>query len=108
MALDGNDVVYLHRVHRHRISSLMLVGTRLPAHATSSGHVLLADLKPEALVDYFAKAELKALTDRTLTSKAALVDRLKTVRARSWDIVDQELEIGRLSAAAPIRDANGV
>ena len=107
-ALDGVDVVYLNRVHRHRISSLGLaVGTRLPAHATSSGHVLLADLPPEAIADYFSKADLKPLTNRTLTTKSALLDRLKKVRARGWDIVDQELEIGRISAAAPIRDANG-
>lgn len=107
-ALDGIDVVYLNRVHRHRISSMALaVGTRLPAHATSSGHVLLADLMPDALADYFARAELKKLTDRTLTTKAALLDRLNIVRTRGWDIVDQELEIGRISAAAPIRDANG-
>lgn len=108
-ALDGVDVVYLNRVHRHRISSLTLaVGTRLPAHATSSGHVLLADLPPEAVADYFRKADLKPLTDRTLATKSALLDRLKKVRTRGWDIVDQELEIGRISAAAPIRDANGV
>jgi len=108
-ALDGVDVVYLNRVHRHRISSMALaVGTRLPAHATSSGHVLLADLMPDALADYFAKAALKKLTDRTLTTKAALVDRLKIVRTRGWDIVDQELELGRISAAAPIRDASGI
>jgi IclR family transcriptional regulator, pca regulon regulatory protein len=108
-ALDGIDVVYLNRVHRHRISSMALaVGTRLPAHATSSGHVLLADLMPDALADYFAKAALKKLTDRTLTTKSALVERLKIVRAQGWDIVDQELEIGRISAAAPIRDAAGI
>lgn len=108
-ALDGVDVVYLDRVHRHRISSLTLaVGTRLPAHATSSGHVLLADLNASALADYFAKAELKALTDRTITTEVGLMERLKTARARGWDIVDQELEIGRLAAAAPIRDASGV
>ena len=108
-ALDGGDVVYLDRIHRHRISSLALAtGTRLPAYATSSGHVLLADLNPEALAAYFEKSELKALTERTLTTQAALIDRLKTVRARGWEIIDQELEVGRISAAAPIRDASGV
>jgi IclR family pca regulon transcriptional regulator len=106
--LDGVEIVYVNRVHRHRISSITLVvGTRLPAHATSTGHVLLADLKPDALEDYFSNAVLRALTERTLTTRSALEDRLRLVRARGWDVVDQELEIGRRSAAAPIRDPSG-
>ncbi|MBN3787664.1 IclR family transcriptional regulator C-terminal domain-containing protein [Burkholderia sp. Ac-20353] len=108
VALDGADVVYINRVHRHRISSITLaVGTRLPAHATSSGHVLLADLSEQALSEYFRIAELKSMTEHTLTTRAALTQRLEMVRSRGWDAVDQELEIGRRSAAAPIKDVNG-
>lgn len=108
VALEGVDVVYINRVHRHRISSITLaVGTRLPAHATSSGHVLLADLSSNALDDYFRRAQLKAMTEHTLTTRAALMQRLMLVKERGWDAVDQELEIGRRSAAAPIRDASG-
>jgi len=106
--LDETEVVYVNRVQRHRITSINLaVGTRLPAHATSMGHVLLADLSPQALDRYFAAAQLHALTERTLTSRSALAERLDLVRARGWDAVDQELEIGRRSAAAPVRDAGG-
>lgn len=107
-ALDGTDIVYVDRVQRHRITSINLaVGTRLPAHATSMGHVLLAALSPESLKTYLADAPLHALTDRTLTSPEALRDRLRLVRERGWDAVDQELEIGRRSAAAPVYDSNG-
>jgi len=106
--LDGADVVYVSRVHRHRISSITLaVGTRLPAHATSMGHILLADLQNEALERYFQTANLVALTHRTITSREELAARLIVVRERGWDIVDQELEIGRRSVAAPVRDTNG-
>lgn len=106
--LDGDEVVYVNRVQRHRITSINLaVGTRLPAHATSMGHVLLADLEPQALDRYFATARLQALTGRTITSQPALAERLREVRERGWDAVDQELEIGRRSAAAPVRDASG-
>lgn len=107
-ALDGTEVVYLHRVQRHRITSVNLaVGTRLPAHATSMGHVLLAALGPDGLAAFLARSPLEALTDRTLTSPDQLRERLAAVRARGWDVVDQELEIGRRSAAAPVRDASG-
>jgi IclR family transcriptional regulator, pca regulon regulatory protein len=106
--LDQTEVVYINRVQRHRITSINLaVGTRLPAHATSMGHVLLADLGPQALERYFAAAQLRALTERTLTSRSALVERFELVRRRGWAAVDQELEIGRRSAAAPVRDAGG-
>lgn len=106
--LDGADVVYVERVQRHRITSINLaVGTRLPAHATSMGHVLLADLSAGRLDGYLADTSLPALTDRTVTDPEALRERLRDVRERGWDAVDQELEIGRRSAAAPVRDASG-
>lgn len=106
--LDGTEVVYIDRVQRRRITPILLaVGTRLPAHATSMGHVLLADLSPGELDDYLASASLVSLTHHTLTDAAAVRGRLAEVRERGWEIVDQELEIGRRSAAAPVRDATG-
>ncbi|GAB3451414.1 IclR family transcriptional regulator C-terminal domain-containing protein [Streptomonospora sediminis] len=106
--LDGSDVVYVHRVQRHRVTSINLaVGTRLPAHATSMGHVLLADLTEDAVERYLAQAPLHALTERTVTDPSALRERIRLVRERGWDVVDQELETGRRSAAAPVRDAGG-
>jgi IclR family transcriptional regulator, pca regulon regulatory protein len=85
----------------------LVVGTRLPAYATAAGHVLLAALKADALQDYFSRAEFRPLTEHTLTTRAALTQRLALVRSRGWDAVNQELEIGPRSAAAPIRDASG-
>ena len=43
--LDGHDAVYVARVAAKRIMSInLVVGSRLPAHATSMGKVLLAHL----------------------------------------------------------------
>jgi IclR family pca regulon transcriptional regulator len=106
--LDGAEVVYIDRVQRRRITSIMLaVGTRLPAHATSMGHVLLADLAATELDEYLATTSLEPLTHHTITDPDALRTRLAEVRTRGWEIVDQELELGRRSAAAPVRDATG-
>ncbi|KAB0508994.1 IclR family transcriptional regulator domain-containing protein [Pseudomonas moorei] len=108
VALDGTDVIYVSRVHRHRITGITLaVGTRLPAHATSSGHVLLAGLNTRALERYLETANLKALTDRTIVDRVQLEERIAAVRIRGWDAVDQELEIGRRSIAVPIFDMQG-
>jgi IclR family pca regulon transcriptional regulator len=78
------------------------VGTRFPAYATSMGRVLLAALSGDELEAYLARAELRALTPKTLTDPAALTAELATIRAQGWALVDQELEEGLRSVAAPI------
>src|SRR4029450_10374557 len=58
--LDGHDVVYAARLTADRIMTTRLqVGSRLPAHATAMGRVLLAYLPAEQLAAYFATAELR-------------------------------------------------
>jgi IclR family transcriptional regulator, pca regulon regulatory protein len=102
--LDLPDVVYVARVPTRRIMSITLsVGTRLPAHCTSMGRVLLAALPPEQLDPYLAEAELERWTDRTITDPDRLRASLDEVRQRGWALVDQELEIVLRSVAAPIR-----
>ena len=106
--LDETDVVYVTRVPTHRITSLTLAtGTRLPAHATSMGHVLLAGLGEAELERYLAQAELRRLAPNTITRREDLVARLELVRRQGYAIVDQELEQGLRSVAAPVNDANG-
>jgi IclR family pca regulon transcriptional regulator len=83
------------------------VGTRFPAHATSMGRVLLAGLDPEQLAGYFRTARIERLTEHTLTDRAALEADLRRVRAQGWALVDQELEVGLRSVAAPVTDGTG-
>jgi IclR family pca regulon transcriptional regulator len=106
--LDGADVVYVARVPTSRIMRVAInVGTRFPAYATSMGRVLLAAL-PEAELDaYIEGAKLEPLTDRTIAAPGALRAELARVRVQGHAIVDQELEEGLRSLAAPIRDREG-
>jgi IclR family pca regulon transcriptional regulator len=102
--LDLPDVVYVARVPTRRIMSITLsVGTRLPAHCTSMGRVLLADLPPDELDRYLTGAKLEAWTERTTTDPERLTAAIDETRQRGWALVDQELEIGLRSVAAPIR-----
>ena len=102
--LDLPDVVYVARVPTRRIMTISLgVGTRLPAHCTGMGRVLLADLPDAALADFLATTELRAFTDRTIADPARLREEIELVRANGWALVDQELEIGLRSIAAPLR-----
>ncbi|MET1036894.1 MAG: IclR family transcriptional regulator C-terminal domain-containing protein [Aeromicrobium sp.] len=106
--LDGTDIVYVARVATRRIMSVgITVGTRFPAYATSLGRVLLAALPTDELDAYFAAAELRPLTDRTVHDEQALRAELSTVGAQGWAHVDQELESGLRSTAAPVVGAGG-
>ena len=103
--LDGDEIVYVARVATRRIMTVgITVGTRFPAYATSMGRVLLAGLPAQELDDYLARADLAPLTGRTLHDAATLRAELDRVHAQGWALVDQELEAGLRSVAAPLRD----
>ena len=106
--LDGDDIVYVARVATRRIMTVSIsVGTRFPAYAASMGRVLLAGLDDRALDAYLSRVELVPLTNRTVRTPDALRAELIKVRQQGWAVVDQELEIGLRSLAAPIHDARG-
>ncbi|TDD25068.1 IclR family transcriptional regulator [Nonomuraea diastatica] len=106
--LDGEDVVYVARVATTRIMRVTIsIGTRFPAYCTSMGRVLLAALPPEQLDAYLKQGGLRRRTSRTIVLPAALRAELDQVRGRGWAMVDQELEEGLRSIAAPIRDRAG-
>jgi IclR family pca regulon transcriptional regulator len=69
--------------------------------------VLLAGLTGHELGRYLAGTDLRPLTARTIRDAADLRARLGEVRDQGWAMVDQELEEGLRSVAAPVRDANG-
>jgi IclR family pca regulon transcriptional regulator len=103
--LDGHDAVYVARVQAKRIMSInLVVGSRLPAHATSMGKVLLAYLSPAHLDEYFASAPLQRLTTRTVCDEKTLRKVLQQVREHGWALADQESEDGVRTVAVPLFD----
>jgi IclR family transcriptional regulator, pca regulon regulatory protein len=106
--LDGDEVIYIARVPTKRIMTVTIsVGTRFPAYATSMGRVMLAAQPDERLQQYLDGTRLRGLTGHTITSAETLRRELRKIRAQGWALVDQELEEGLRSVAAPIRDADG-
>jgi IclR family transcriptional regulator, pca regulon regulatory protein len=106
--LDGDETLCVARVAPARIMNVaMPVGTRLPAYATCAGRVLLAGLDADDLDGYLGRVELRALTPATVASAPGLRRELDRVRRQRFAVVDQELERGLRSAAAPIRDTAG-
>jgi IclR family pca regulon transcriptional regulator len=106
--LDNHDVVYIARRAANRIMSINLaVGSRLPAHATSMGKVLLAYLPPEELENYLRSVEREPLTTNTIVEDRAFRAALDEVRANGWAVADEESELGVRSAAAPLVGRDG-
>ncbi|MBX3656944.1 MAG: helix-turn-helix domain-containing protein [Ramlibacter sp.] len=106
--LDATDIVYVLRVPTHKIMSISLgVGSRLPAYCTSMGRVLLADLPEAELVARLEASDRQPLTRNTVTDIDTLLTRVAQVRRQGWCIVNQELEEGLISLAAPITNRAG-
>lgn len=106
--LDGPDIVYVARVQmRHIMNVAISVGTRFPAHTTSMGRVLLADLTNDDAVARCAEQMEAPRLVRTVSTPQDLVKRLDDVRRRGYAVVDQELEAGLRSVAVPLKDSVG-
>jgi len=106
--LDGTEIVYVARVPTTRIMTIALaLGSRLPAYPTSMGRVLLAGLSDADLDRYMDRATFEQLTPHTITSPKRIRSIIRSVRADGYALVDQELEEGVRSIAAPIHNGRG-
>jgi IclR family pca regulon transcriptional regulator len=106
--LDGTEIVYIARAARHRLIGVGLhAGSRLPAYCTSMGRILLAALPPNDSRAILMQSDRQPITERTLTDVGHLVGELARIRADGYSIVDQEVEIGSMSIAVPVRNISG-
>lgn len=106
--LDETEIVYIARAAQRRVMSVGLMpGSRLPAHATSMGRVLLAALPDAQARAVVETADLTPRTARSLTEPAAIMAEIARVRAAGYAAVDQEVEIGLRALAVPVLDAKG-
>lgn len=85
------------------IGATASLGTRWPAHATSTGKAVLAAL-PDARRRVVLGARLARCTDRTITSAAALARELAAVRRRGFASAVGELELGYVAVGAAVLD----
>jgi DNA-binding IclR family transcriptional regulator len=105
---DGRDIVYLAReTPNSHLASMVREGTRLPAHATTIGRILLASLSKAELEKLYSGHPLEAYSDKTRTSLADLSAQLDSDRTKgiSWSVANFEPDIG--SAAVAIYDHQG-
>lgn len=107
-ALDGTSVIYLLRLAgaRHD-ASIVHVGSRLPARATTIGRVLLSDLEPDQIVARYRSAQAPGASDKVGGGAANIAALLAQARndARQEAILHRgDFDAGVVSIAAPVRN----
>ncbi len=100
VVIDTEDSYYF-------VREVNVPGQYLPAHAVSTGKVLLAYQWEGRLREMLAPIRLKRYTDQTITDPHRLYEELRQVRGRGWALSCGELEAGVEAVAAPIFDQTG-
>ena len=105
--MDATDVVFILRIPSQKVlSPNLVIGSRLPALATSPGRVLLAHLLPNQLKTYLEAAPPRAYTAQTVTSLRKLREILAAVQNAGYSWVDRELHPEIAGLSVPIRDTD--
>lgn len=106
--LDERDTVYLERFDSsHSLRLQTVVGSREPAHSTSLGKALLADLRDSDLLHLYEDQVLVQRTPRTIATLPELLEDLRRVRALGFAVDSEEFSTGLRCVAVPIRNHTG-
>lgn len=106
--LEGADIVYVLRVSTRKIMRNTLgIGSRLPAYCTSMGRMLLAGMADADVLALLRAAPLEPRTRHTLVAPEAVLAKVQQARRQGWCLVNQELEEGLVSMAAPVVNRAG-
>ena len=109
--LDRNEVLYIDKVEANEqptgLRMVSMLGSRIPAHCSAVGKVLLAALPPEKLDRLIKSQGLPMRTENTITEREKFYDHLQQVSKRGYALDKEENEIGIRCAGAPIFDQSG-
>ena len=102
---DGRSIVYVAKVAPPTpFASSVRVGTRLPAHATVLGRVLLQDLTLPELRALYPEEHLEAFSGSTPKTVLELFNLLEVDRQRGYVLGEGFYEASISTIAAPVRD----
>lgn len=101
---DGTFVIYIARADSiHPIRLVSHVGSRMPAHCTAGGKVMLASLSDSELNSLFPDDEaLSPMTPNSIDSRERLHAEIATIRARGWAEETSESNTDAACVAAPV------
>ena len=113
VVLDDHEVVpiarsYLPQQDNLRVSPYgMHLGNRLPAHATSTGKVLLSTLTLDDQIQWIRRYGLKRLTPYTMIDESVFLKTLKQISLSDYCLSKEEHELGVIAIAVPVLNAQG-
>lgn len=100
--LEGDKTIILDEVKGHKQKRLNTsIGNLWPAHATSTGKILLAQLSPRERLGRLL-FPLTAVTPHTITEQAQLEAALQEAQQNGYAQAVDELEVGLTEVAAPV------
>lgn len=106
---EGTSVIYVLKApSRHRLRSNVAVGSRMAAHATSIGRVLLFDTPADELRKLYRGVKMERFSAQTPATVEQLEARLSAERRKGFVSYRSAYEAGIASLAAPVRDATGL
>jgi IclR family pca regulon transcriptional regulator len=106
--LDDLDIVYVLRVKpARRLHFALGPGARLPAHVSSMGRVLLADLPPRQLDFYFARTTIERYTASTVVDEKTLRRLIAQAGKQGYAIVNGEMDETITGISVPVRNTSG-
>lgn len=104
MVLEGGSCRFLDGVAGDRgLVTRVRTGTVLPAHTTSGGKVLLAELPFDRVVALFS-AGMAKMTENTIVDHQRLRVELEKIHAEGYAVNSGETEPGISAVAVPVRD----
>jgi DNA-binding IclR family transcriptional regulator len=105
---DERDVVFVAKAASSAaIFTSIHIGTRLPAHATVLGRLLLSGLSDEALEALYPEEHLQVFSEQTPRTLLELKTLLELDRRRGYAISQSFFEHGLSVVGAPVRDHRG-
>jgi DNA-binding IclR family transcriptional regulator len=107
---DGRDIVFVAKAQSHApiFSSVKVnVGTRLPAHATTHGQVLMGDLTLDELRALYPEPRLERFTPSTPETVEELFERVREDAERGYAVSESSFERGISVVSAPVRNDTG-
>lgn len=105
---DSRHIVFVAKASgRDSMFSSVNVGTRLPAHATVLGRVLMGDLSEAELRVLFPEPKLERFTEFTPKTVAELYQRIREDAERGYAISQSFFEKGISVITAPVRNDSG-
>jgi IclR family pca regulon transcriptional regulator len=108
VVLDGDECVIVARSGATRMLAYGLhLGARLPAHATSTGRVLLAARPRREFTEWMKGRTLPRLTPHTLTDARQFRAEIEQARQADWAAAREEHELGVQAVAVPLRNMRG-